>query len=174
MANTETKSGRAAKAAAETIEKTATAATKAARDMTDAAFAYPSFEVPEAFRSFAEQGLAQTREAYARVKASAEEATDMIEESFETTRDSIREVQLKALDVAQANAEATFDHVRKLLGASSVADAFQLQTSFARERFEAVVDYSKEVQSTLSKVGAQVAKPAKTMFDRALSAAKGA
>ena len=138
MATTEAKTGKAARAAAETVEKTASAATKAARDVTDAAFAYPSFEVPEAFRSFAEQGLAQTREAYARVKARAEEATDMIEESFETTRDSMRDVQLKALDVAQANAEATFDHVRKLLGVTSVADAFQLQTSFARERFEAL------------------------------------
>ena len=167
MATTESKSGRAAKAAAD-------ATTKATRDMTDAAFAYPSFEVPEAFRSFAEQGLAQTRDAYARVKANTEEATDMIESSFETTRESMREVQIKALDVAQANAEATFDHLRKLFGVTSLADAFQLQSTFARERFEAYVDYSKDVQSTLTKVGADVSKPAKTMFDRALSVAKAA
>src|SRR5688572_17343616 len=107
MANTDAKS-RAAKAAAGTAEKTTAAARSATQDMTDAAFAYPKMEVPEVFRSFAEQGLTQTREAYARMKAAAEETTDLLEESFETTRDGVREAQLKVLDAAQANAEATF------------------------------------------------------------------
>jgi hypothetical protein len=48
----------------------------------------------------------------------------------------------------------------------------QLQSTFARERFEAFVDYSKEMQSTFSKVGAEASKPAKVMFDRALSQTK--
>src|SRR5687768_6533772 len=104
MPNTETKTRAAAKAAGDTTEKTASAAKSAAKDMADAAFAYPRLEVPEVFRSFAEQGLTQTREAYARIKAATEEATDLIEESFETTRDGVREAQFKALDAAQANA----------------------------------------------------------------------
>jgi phasin len=171
MANTETKVARGAKAAS---EKAAGAARFAAKDMTDVAFTYPTFEVPEVLRSFAEQGLSQTRETYARVKAAAEEATDMIEESFEATREGVREVQFKALDVAQANTEATFDLMRKLMGVTSVADAIQLQTAFARERFEAFVDYSKDVQSTLSRFGTEASKPAKAIFDRALSQAKTA
>ncbi len=173
MANTDAKS-RAAKAAAGTAEKTTAAARSATQDMTDAAFAYPKMEVPEVFRSFAEQGLTQTREAYARMKAAAEETTDLLEESFETTRDGVREAQFKVLDAAQANAEATFELFRKLLTVTSPADVFQLQTAFARERFEAFVDYSKDVQSTLTKVGAEASKPAKVIFDRALTQAKAA
>ena len=167
MANSETKAARGTKLGSG-------AARSATKDMADAAFAYPSFEMPVAFRSFAEQGLSQTREAYARVKAATEEATGLMEESFEATRENVREVQFKALDAAQANAEATFDLFRKLLGTTSVADAIQLQTAFARERFEAFVDYSKDVQSSLSKVGVEVAKPAKTLFDRAVTQAKAA
>jgi len=167
MANSETKAARGTKLGSG-------AARSATKDMADAAFAYPSFEMPEAFRSFAEQGLSQTREAYARVKAATEEATGLMEESFEATRENVREVQFKALDAAQANAEATFDLFRKLLGTTSVADAIQLQTTFARERFEALVDYSKDVQSAMSKVGVEVAKPAKTIFDRAVTQAKAA
>ena len=174
MANTETKA-RAAKAAADTTAKaTASAAKSATNDVVDAAFAYPQFEVPEMFRSFAEQGLTQTRDAYARLKAAAEETTDILEESFETTRDNVREVQFKALDVAKENADATFELVRKMLTVTSVADAVQLQTAFARERFEAFVDYSKDVQATWTKVGTEAAKPAKALFDRALSQAKAA
>jgi phasin len=173
MANTDTKS-RGAKAAAATAEKTAETAKSAAQEMTDAAFAYPKLEVPEVFRSFAEQGLNQTREAYARLKAAAEETTDLLEETFENTREGVREAQFKALDAAQANTEATFELVRKLLTVTTVADAIQLQTAFARERFEAFVDYSKDLQSTLTKVGAEVSKPAKAALDRALAQSKAA
>lgn len=178
MAATETKPARATKAAAATAERTASAtpgaAKSAARDMLDSAFAYPKLEVPEVFRSFAEQGMSQTRDAYSRMKGAAEEATDMIEDSFETTRESMREVQLKALDAAQSNTEATFDLFRKLLTVTSVADAVQLQTTFARERFEALVDYSKDVQTTFGKVGEEAAKPAKVLLERALNVAKAA
>ena len=177
MASTETKSARSTKpgnneSASAAANKTADAAKATARTMSDAAFAQPTFEVPEVVRSFAEQGLTQSREAFGRMKAATEEATDVLEESFESTRDSMREVQFKALDVAQANAEATFDFARKLLTVSSVTEAMQLQSTFVRERFEAFVDYSKDVQGTLTKVGTEASKPAKVMFERALSPAK--
>jgi phasin len=174
MAITESKPGRAAKPAGEAAEKKTAAAAEKAKDVTEAAFAYPKFEMPEAFRSFAEQGLTQSREAYARAKAAAEEATDMLEESFETTRESVRDVQLKALDVAKSNADATFDLVRQLLTVTSVSDAVQIQSAFARERFEALVDYSKDVQATLNKVGAEATKPAKAIFEKAFSYTKAA
>jgi phasin len=175
MANTETtKSARTAKTAAEKASAEAVTAGAATKDLTDAAFAYPKFEVPEVFRSFAEQGLSQTREAYSRMKAAAEEATDLFEESFETTREGVREVQFKALDVVKENTDAALDLMRKLLTATSVADAVQLQTTFARERFEAMVDYSKDVQATWSKVGTEASKPAKAIFDKAMSLSKAA
>ncbi len=163
MATTKSKA-KTAKAAA------ADAASKAAKDP----FSYPTFEVPEMFRSFTEQGVNQTREAYARMKTAAEEATDVLEDSLETTRESIREVQFKMLDAAKANADATFDLFRKLMTATSVADAVQLQTAFARERFEAFVDCSKDVQATVTKAGTEVSKPAKAAFEKAFSAAKAA
>jgi len=171
MATTESKA-RAAKAA-DAAEKTATSTKAAAKDF-GAAFSLPNFEVPELFRSFAEHSLTQTREAYARIKSAAEDATDILEDSMETTREGVREAQLKALELAKANAEAAFDLVKQLLTTTSVADAVQLQTAFARERFEALVDYSKDVQATLTKVGADASKPAKAIFEKAVSTAKAA
>jgi phasin len=168
MATTD-KSARTAKAGAETAEKTARTA---AADLRDAVFTYPKFEVPEMFRSFAEQGMAQTRDAYAKMKNAAEEATDLVEESFETARAGVREVQFKALDAAKANADATFDLVRQLLNVTSIADAVQVQATFARQRFEAFVDYSKDMQTMLSKVSSEATKPAKTLFDKTLNAAQ--
>ena len=171
MATTETK---ARKATADTTEKTGSAAKSAVKDFSSAAFSLPNFEVPEMFRSFTEQGMTQTREAYARIKSAAEDATDMLEDSMETTREGFRDAQFKALEVAKANTDAAFDLFKQLLTTKSVADAVQLQTAFARERFEALVDYSKDVQATITKVGSEASKPAKAIFDKAMSAAKAA
>ena len=156
----------------ETADRAARTAASATRNVTDAAFAVPSFEVPEMLRSFAEQGLTQTREAYGRMKAVAEETTDTMEETFESTRESVRDVQFKALDAARANTEATFELARNLLAVTSVADAIQLQSAFLRERFEAFVDYSKDVQGALTKVSSEAGKPAKALLERTMSQAK--
>lgn len=166
MASTETKARAAKAAAAETVEKTKSAA----KDF--AAFSYPTFEVPEMFRSFAEQGMTQTREAYARMKSVAEDATDMLEDSIESTREELRDAQLKGLSLAKDNSDAAFELFGKLLATTSVADAVQLQTAFARQRFEALVDYSKEIQASVTKFSTEATKPAKAMFDKAMSAAK--
>jgi len=139
-----------------------------------AAFSFPNFEVPEIMRSFTEQGMKQSREGYARMKSAAEEATDMLEDSLEATRDSVRTVQFKALDMAKANADAAFELMRQLLGTTSVADAVQIQTAFARDRFEAMVDFSKDVQATVTKASAEAAKPAQAMLEKAMSVAKAA
>lgn len=172
MASTE-KTARAAKMAGETATKTTAAQKSAAKDAM-AAFSLPNFEIPEIMRSFTEQGLNQTREAYARMKSAAEEATDILEDSLETAREGMREVQFKALDMAKANADASFELMRQLLGTTSVADAVQLHTAFARERFEAMVDYSKDVQATVTKAGTEATKPAQAMIEKAMAASKAA
>lgn len=161
---------RADAAASKGAESTASAA----RNFADAAFSAPQFEVPEMFRSVAEQSLTQTREAYSRMRNAAGETTDLMEESFESTRDSMREVQFKALDAAKDSADATFDFMRKILTATSLADAVQIQSTFARERFEALVDYSKDVQTTITKASTEAAKPARAMVDRVISQTKSA
>lgn len=155
-------------------EKPADAATDFAKDAMEAMFNYPKFEVPELLRSFVEQGMQQTREAYARVKTAAEEATDMLEDSVETSRSSVREVQFKALDMVKSNTDASFELMRQLLTVTSPADAMQVQAEFARERYEAFVDYSKGLQDLMSKAGTEAAKPAKAMFEKAMTSAKAA
>jgi phasin len=167
--------GRTTKAAAEKAAEPVKAAAETAKQASEAAFAaYPKFEVPEMVRSFAEQGLKQTRDAYASVKDAAEEATDLLEESMETSRKSMREAQFKALDMARAHTDATFDLMRQMLTATTVSDALQIQSAFARERFEAFVGYSKEMQDMMAKAGTEASKPAKAMLEKSLSFTKAA
>ena len=123
-------------------------------------------QAPELLRAIAETSANQTREAFARVKTAAEDATDVMEETFENTRDGVLEAQHKALDVARDNTEATFDFAKKLLAVTSLSDAVALQSGFMRERFEAYIDYAKGIQAATTKLVEGASEPAKTAVDR--------
>ena len=175
--NTHQKSARAAKAAAaetasktEAAAKTVTAAAKRTSETAADAFKMSATEMPEAFRSLTERGLDQTRDAYARLKTVSEEATGVMEETLDTTREGMLSIQRKSLDAAKENFDATFDFANRLLGVKSVADAVELQTSFVRERFQAFVDYSKDVQSTASQLAADSAAPVRAAFSKTVDA----
>ena len=63
-----------------------------------------------------------------------------------------------------------FDLAKEMMGTQSMADAVQIQTAFARERFEALVDYSKDVQTRFGALAEKTAKPATTAFQRVVAA----
>lgn len=176
---TATKTARNAKAATaaasqatfKTAEKTVDAMKKRAETAREAAFAMPSFEVPEALRSFTEQGLTQTRDAFEKIKASAEEAGEAMEESFEATRTGFLDIQTRSIDVAKANADATMELARGLAKVTSVAEAVELQTAYARERFEAMLDYSRTLQSTLARTATDASAPSKALLEKTITRA---
>src|SRR4051794_34544832 len=70
-------------------------AVASAKDVSDTAFVFAAPELPALARSFAEQSLSQSREAYARMKAAAEQTSSAMEESFGTARDGLRDAQIK-------------------------------------------------------------------------------
>jgi phasin len=134
----------------------------------------PGAQMPELLRSIGETSANQAREAYARLKTAAEDATDVMEETFENTRDGVLEAHHRALDVARDNAEATFDFAKKMLAVTSLADAIQLQSGFVRDRFEAYVDYANGIQTATARLFEGASEPAKTAVTKALCEAKAA
>src|ERR1041384_3188779 len=78
-------------------------------------FALPKMEVPAAFREFAEKGVAQTKEAYEKFKAAAEQNTEMLETVYTTASKGTTEYGLKVIEAARANTDAMFEYVEALL-----------------------------------------------------------
>ena len=72
-------------------------------------FDMPSMEMPAAFRELAEKGIAQAKENYEKVKGAAEQATEMLEETYSTASKGCTDYNLKLIDAARANTNATFD-----------------------------------------------------------------
>jgi phasin len=164
MAESNAKTETAARAATEGIERA-----QAAAEAMAAAWGVP-YEVPEAFRALTEQGIEQARQSYTRMRDVAEETSDLVEETLEATRDNVLKIQLRTLDAAKANSDAGFELTRKLLAARTLADVVQLQTTFARERFDAFVDYAKDVQTGATRLVEESARPAQKAFAKAAQA----
>lgn len=137
----------------------------------------PSFDVSKAtdqFRAFAEKGVEQSKEAYAKLKTGAEEAQKSIETSYETARNVSAELSLKAISALRTNAETGFAHLEALASAKSLSEIVELQTAYLRKRVELTVEQAKDFQTVASKAAEDVSKPVKTAFEKALKDLKAA
>ena len=162
-----------------TETKTAAAAPKAPRTKTaktvDAtvtafpnfeAFNMPKMEIPAVTREMAEKSIEQAREAYSKLKTAAEDATDLMEDGFETTRRGVLDFNHKAVDAAKSNTDATFQFVKDLFEVKTLADAIELQTSFARSQFDAFSAQAKDMQELSSKLAGEVTETFKGAVEK--------
>ncbi|QLF69424.1 phasin [Peteryoungia desertarenae] len=136
--------------------------------------AFDPAKMQETFRDFAEKGSAQSKEAYAKMKAAAEEATKTVESTMESAQAGSVELGLKAIDALRTNAEMSLSHMEALLGVKSVAELVELQTSFIRKQAEVTIEQAKAMQETAKKVADTVAKPGKEAAEKVMSTFKAA
>ncbi len=125
-------------------------------------------EIPSVFREFAEKAVTQAKESFAKLKDAAEEATDAIEDTYETARAGLVELNGKSLDAAKANADAAYGFAKSLLAVKTFAEAIELQSTFVRQQFEAISAQAKELQEMAGKVASDTAKPAKDVLAKTM------
>jgi phasin len=127
-------------------------------------FEMPNMEMPAAFREFAEKGIAQAKENYEKVKGAAEQATDMMEDTYSTASKGCTDYGLKLIETARANSNAAFDLFGELLIAKSYAEVVEKSTAYVRAQFDAVTTQTKELSEHAQKVCADTAEPIKEGF----------
>jgi len=136
---------------------------------------FPSFDSTKAtdqIRAFAEKGVEQSKEAYAKLKTGAEETQKALEASFETARAVSSDLSLKTISALRANAEADFAHLEALIGAKSISDVVELQSGFLRRRVEMGVEQAKDFQASATKAAEDLVKPIKTVFEKTVKELK--
>ena len=106
-------------------------------------FEIPNVEMPAAFREFAERGVAQAKDTYEKMKAVAEEATDMLETTYSTASKGASDYGLKMIEVARMNTNAAFDFAGELLAAKSLSEVIELSNAHARKQFETFTQQGK-------------------------------
>jgi phasin len=134
-------------------------------------FEMPKMEVPAAFRDIAEKSVSQAKENYEKMKAAAEEATDLLEDTYATATKGAADYGLKVIEAARTNANAAFDFAGELLGVKSASEVVELSTTHARKQFETMTAQSKELTALAQKIAAETAEPIKEGMSKAFKIA---
>jgi phasin len=132
-------------------------------------FDIPKVEMPAAFREFAERGVAQCKDTYEKMKAAAEEATDVLETTYSTASKGASDYGLKVIEATRVNTNAAFDFAGELMTAKSFSEVIELSSTHARKQFEALTQQSKELGALAQKVATETAEPIKSGMNKALS-----
>ena len=119
------------------------------------------FEVPEHMRAFAEKGVSQARDNYAKFKDAAETHNGTIEAVFTIASKGASEYSAKLMEIMKTNTTANLDFAQELLGVKSPSEAMELLSSHTRKQFEAVTSQAKELAELGQKVATETAEPIK-------------
>jgi phasin len=119
------------------------------------------FEVPEQMRAFAEKGVSQARDNYAKFKDVAESHNGTIEAVFSTASKGASDYSAKLMEMMKSNTTANLDFAQALIGVKSPSEAAELWTSHARKQFETFTAYGKELAELTQKVATETVEPIK-------------
>src|SRR4029078_3409749 len=91
------------------------------------------FEVPEQVRAFAEKGVSQAREGYAKFKDPADAHTGTIEAVFTSVNKGASAYSAKVMEFVKANSTSSLDFAQELFGVKSPSEALELWRSHNRK-----------------------------------------
>ncbi|MDA9467580.1 phasin [Bradyrhizobium sp. CCBAU 53415] len=129
------------------------------------------FEVPEQMRAFAEKGVSQARENYAKFKDAAETHNGTVEAVFTCASKGASEYTAKLVEFMKANSSAQLDFAQQLFGAKSPSEAMELWTGHARKQLETFQSQAKELVELTQRVANETAEPIKASASKYYSSA---
>jgi phasin len=130
-------------------------------------FEIPKMEIPAAFREIAEKSVSQAKETYEKMKSAAEEATDLLEDTYATATKGVSDYGLKVIEAARENTNAAFDYATQLMTVKSLSEVVELSTAHTRKQFETLTAQTKDLAAIAQKVASDTAEPMKESFGKA-------
>lgn len=128
-------------------------------------------EIPAAYRDMAERSIAQAKQSYERARAVTEQASEMMETTFNAATRSMSEYTLRMMETMRANTNANFDFARSLLSVKSTSEAIELSTAHTRKQLEAMTTQGKDLASLAQKLSTETVEPIRSGMDKAMRAA---
>jgi phasin len=120
------------------------------------------FEIPEQVRAFAEKGVSQARDGYAKFKDAAETHNLTIEAVFTNATKGAGEYSTKLMEFIKANTSSNLDFAQELLGIKSPSEAMELWTTHTRKQMETMAAQAKELGELGQKIASDTMEPIKT------------
>jgi len=132
-----------------------------------AAVVEPAAEMQESVRTALDKSVTESRAAFARVKASADDAASAFEVSVAAAKDGVLAINAKALQALRANTEASLDFVKASFSVKTVSELVALQTEFARKQADAMSAQAKDLGALARKTMLETIEPVKEQVARA-------
>ena len=104
-----------------------------------------------ATRNFAQKATDETLDRLEQWKASAQEGTKIVEQSYVTAFKGATDFNLKLMDMARDNINAAFDFARQLSQVKSPSTLFELSAEHARKQVERLTDQARELTGVAQK-----------------------
>ena len=121
--------------------------------------------VNNGFREAAEHATSNAQSAYGRMQVASDKATGVMQETYSIAGDHVAAMALKGLDIAKANADASFDLFRSLIGAKTLNEAIGLQAAYAQTLFGTFTGQVKDFQDAVQKAAAEVTGPSRSAWE---------
>jgi phasin len=132
-------------------------------------YAPPTYEeIPEALRETAEKAVAQAKDAYAKAKVAAGQATDVLKDTYATAAKGATDYNLKIIEFARANTNSAFEYAQELMGVKHPSELVVLSTAHAQKQFQIMIAQTKELAELAQKVTAEATAPLKAGVTKVL------
>src|SRR5258707_12755141 len=112
-------------------------------------------------RAFAEKGVSQARDNYAKFKDAAETHNGTIEAVFSTASKGASEYSAKLMEFMKANTTAGLDFAQALVALKSPTEAMELTTAYTKKQFQTLTAQAKELAELTQKIATDTAEPSK-------------
>jgi phasin len=110
------------------------------------------FAIPEEVRSFAEQSVAQARQAFESFMDAANQAVGQMQGRAQAAHGSASEIAQKSMHYAEQNVAATLEFAQKLMRAKDAAEVMGLQSEFLGRQMQALSTQVHELGQSAAKM----------------------
>jgi hypothetical protein len=116
-------------------------------------------------KKIADKAATTARDTWNKGQAATEQTAQAAQESFSATADSVRDFNLKVLEMARTNSNAFFDFALEVAGTKEPTQLMELWAQHARKQFETMGKQSQELTSMGQKLASASAEPLSRSFD---------
>jgi phasin len=111
-------------------------------------------EQTQVFRDVAEKGSAEAKDNLEKMSVAVGDVANQMKNVYSTTFKGAQDYNTKALEFAQVNINAAFEHARKLSSVKSPAEFFALSNDHMRQQFEVLSRQAQELAAIAQKMTA--------------------
>jgi phasin len=120
-------------------------------------------------REFARQGAAYARDLSEDTKATAEETTTALENTYSIVATGAADFHQQWIEIVRFNTNSTLDFVQRLFGVKSPAEFLELSSAHFRMQFETFAEQGRHLTSMAQRMTTHAVEPLQTGVKSALS-----